>query len=1318
MPIDLLQFTGGMDLDSTNENLPKGFVREVRNGIWRGLPPNMRFEMIPGTTLVPNSFLPDTGINVTIHAHYDPMGHRLFIFNYNSFGNHAIFIYYTLTAAFTLLIQSGINTQGDVLAFNNTTRIHSVNIIYGDGNDGDLLTFIDCLKRPRKLNINRLLAGEYTPIKDDFLKVIKAPPIGPPKCVYENDTTVTANNMINSLFNIGCGFIYDDFEKSVIGSAARQVLPPDPFDPTNNTDKSRCARLAIYVPTGDQNVKKIRIYGRQTKDGATSDWFVIDTLIKADLGISDNSIYRYLFFNNGNYILASEIYVNGDPAQGVLDFDYVPQEANTQSTLNGNVLSYGAITEGYDYLNPSFGIVTQNTAQPLYIANGTLLFAAMNGQFTSGQPQLTVYLTGVGTNDGFGNPITLEKAPTFSFVSVKSGITNVGFNYFNFSSHSIPIVLNGLQSAAVSAGWIFVSSTANSFTVYYPTGNVVLQSSRIQGYMNSSPYRSPVSALYPAAAYSFGVLYRDRDGRTNGVISNVTGNIKTQTQGALGEIPEILIWLAGFTPPLWAVYYEIVRTDNLTYQKYLGWVSNSAYSNTGALVNTQYAYLGLSNISDYNTAIKATEGVISYGFSSGDRVKILGRYDSAGTFIAMNYDYAVLGESINPLANGIVQVGSFLQIAYPTADVAADPNLKFDGSVDFQNYEILIYSYKAINTGNQNVYWQIGEQYGIGNPGTLSAYHMGNVGDNQVNLTDGDIFYRPRSVPIANRYYLPCGSYDQGTTYSTEHVRPGAGGVPLVDNGIWNIKGGANAAGGLTNVTLPLYTNTDWTVFNESGPAFNVRLQQEITAIDKIDPNGQFGVYIKIVEPGNVVTVYNVVPIKSGLQPGVSTTFSYDITMSLPPSGKLWIMTYAVNEFLVGPGVITLDIIRNRNIEVFDASFSDIYNLKTNSDNKPNVIETTAKRTFYSTKFRWGQVYQLDTSLNNSNRFYPLDFDEFDKSYGSIQRLYAWERELRIFQERRCGHTGIYAKFIKDNGGNNILVTVNDIISKNNIEYYAGNFGIGNLPTSLISSGFQNYLPDPVRGCWLRLSLDGLKNISEEFRIQIFAGANLPNYLNDYTYQFGGKSVIVGTYNFKKDMEGEVIFCLQAGTNGPKSILGNTLSFNEKNNAFQYFSDYVPDEIVCAENTLYSFYNGEMYAHNNTTQYANFYGINYSASIELLFNDQEPVRKTYLTMGYQSSGNKKWAAKLVGDIHTSYINQQTGLPQISQLIERDFGLQDGNVFGAFLRDANSMSNPALAINEGEYLVGNWIIVKLTAPDNGFNSLYAPFVKWKLNNKNF
>jgi len=313
----------------------------------------------------------------------------LFIFNYNSAGTSGIYIYNTLSGIWQTLIQIGTGTVNDALGFLPYPRIQGVQIIYGDPQDGDLLFFLNSNQVPTKINIQRYLNSPPANIQRAFIEVIKAPPIFVPKVVYENDTTVNSNNLINSLFQFAYTYIYDDNEESVLSSGSITPLPAIPFTNTLNTDKTKCSRIGIYLQTGDATVKKLRIYMRQTQNGVTSGWFIVDTISKADNGILDAFFYKYLFYNSGNYIPA-------DPSFTVLLQDFVPQKANCQTLLNGNTISYAGLTEGYNWFKSQFSTnLTFNSNEDVdYIINGVLFFGGTNGVLIGGQAEVMFFLTG------------------------------------------------------------------------------------------------------------------------------------------------------------------------------------------------------------------------------------------------------------------------------------------------------------------------------------------------------------------------------------------------------------------------------------------------------------------------------------------------------------------------------------------------------------------------------------------------------------------------------------------------------------------------------------------------------------------------------------------------------------------------------------------------------------------------------------------------------------------------------------------------------------------------------------------------------------
>ena len=63
---------------------------------------------------------------------------------------------------------------------------------------------------------------------------------------------------------------------------------------------------------------------------------------------------------------------------------------------------------------------------------------------------------------------------------------------------------------------------------------------------------------------------------------------------------------------------------------------------------------------------------------------------------------------------------------------------------------------------------------------------------------------------------------------------------------------------------------------------------------------------------------------------------------------------------------------------------------------------------------------------------------------GNIMRFKVRDRIMRIFQQRACSQVGIYAKFLQDTNGMNVVTTTDEIVTKNNV-VYLGAAGVGGL---------------------------------------------------------------------------------------------------------------------------------------------------------------------------------------------------------------------------------------------------------------------------------
>ena len=1332
--VEVKKFSGILDKDTPESEVNFNFHIDANNVVFRGDGVGKRVQNMVGNSIRTNPLLPSTGTNQTIGGYYDAIRKRVFIFNWNSNNTHAIYIYNINDAIFqTLIAATSTDSPEDVLGFNPDVYIHSVNILYGgEGQeDSDILYYVDSYKRPTQINIDRYLANTYPVIKRSYIDVIKAPPRSVPQVTYENDTTVTINNLRNGLYQFRTRFVYDNREKSVYSSGSVVPLPYIVSNNPNDSNISDNARIAVYVETGDETVKNIEIVGKRTTDNATQGWFLIASLDKEELGIADNSYYRFLFYNDGAY----EIVEQEETTQL---FDYVPDEANTQELLNGAIPIYGGIKEGYDQVIPDMSISQSNVNYVYQYYNGLLFFG-----YQKSATNIVLFLTGAGTNDVNGNPTqSVNGNARFNVVVKSASLSDLNFYVDNSSlSVNINLVLGALLTQAVSNGFSLVSLTTNSLELSY-SGGLVFGSAftqNLNAFTESVTLQNAQFSFSEASRYSFGVQYFTDKGKTNGVTYSNNLSITTnpyQGYSWLGtglQFPPLLTLEIRHRPPTWASYYHVVRTDTQTYLNKLYWVSSSAYADNekvGTANDTRYVYINIDNINSYNDSLNLSSGSISYEFTKGDRIRFEGVYNNTNPSVVSSYtprkEYEIIGTVIDPYINNVKRTGNFIQIIYPTNDIGG--NFIFDGTPQYQNFSILIYTPKNTISTENLPFFEFGKKFEIGNPGTANAYHIGlnsiqspttpSAVPAVITFSDGDLFYRNRTIPKNNTQNIlnqdlvysveiGIGFYfnKQGLGFTLENTSPFV--VPFGILSTQPKEPFLNGFGTSYSALNALFRNTTTN---------NVRLRIRFNAT--ISNGGAEGTSISfgsvIAAPPSGAGIFSEV-ISFQVPPGTSKDVKVDTYVDVPALNKMsfWTGYDGIYKWRVSYTDFKVDVIGISTNQLIEKTWNDYYPIVTNSNSRPTVIDKDAKRSYMPTLVRWGLAYEQNTNINQTNRFKALNFDECDRSKGDIQRFKARERTLRVFQNRGVGQYGVYARYIQNNTGEKQLVTTNNVITANNIQYYQGDYGLGNMPTSLVSASNKDYFVDPVRGYQIRLSADGMTAISELYKGQFYIRNLLVEYNKPYETPSGITSKILGYYDF---FEEQYVCHLQAGEYAsidPHSGLpvlyevdNYTFAFNEKNNGYSSFFDFHPELSLCIEEVTYSFKNGEMWVHDNYNGYCNFYGEQATPSITTVFNQNLIQKKTWISIA--EVANSIWSCPMIYTNVNSYGSQR----QETNLIESDFAVLEGNQHASLLKDVNSIGG----ILNGDSMKGNWVAVKFQGLNpNNFVFLSEISMKYIISN---
>ena len=217
-------------------------------------------------------------------------------------------------------------------------------------------------------------------------------------------------------------------------------------------------------------------------------------------------------------------------------------------------------------------------------------------------------------------------------------------------------------------------------------------------------------------------------------------------------------------------------------------------------------------------------------------------------------------------------------------------------------------------------------------------------------------------------------------------------------------------------------------------------------------------------------------------------------------------------------------------------------NTSTDLGVKAYIVEENDSQQHRSNSLIYSGILNSRTGVNQSNQFSIAEeiTRSVDPIAGSIQKLYAEDTNLIIFQEDKVNRALIDKDAIYSAEGGAITTSANLVIGQ--IIPYAGEYGISTNPESFAVYGYQKYFTDRNRNAVLRLSMDGITEISNYGMVDFF---------RDKLATVSSTGKIVGAYDIYN--KNYVLSLQYAGVDLP-----DTLSFEEATNGWVSFYDYKP----------------------------------------------------------------------------------------------------------------------------------------------------------------
>lgn len=1232
MPIDKNIFVLGMDKDSDDRLISNQKYRDARNvrvGS-SGQDGVGALENVNGNVLIDYTEYLENDISGTVIGSYRSEDRdSIFAFVYSPTGDHSIYEYNHQTNDIVLVLQN------QILNFNPNYLITGINDI------GGLLYWTDDYNPPRKINIEKaikhtasggmnsdgysetLINGSLLD-REKFITAIKAQPTQRPTFEYVTDDNKDYNYVRGGkYFRFKYRYVYDDNEKSA-WSAISELAYTD-YDVLEsyedyfeqlllyNTNLYNGIRIS-FLP-GHETVSRIEVAASKNN----SDFFKI-----ADVDRRDGDVQSIIFFND-------EVYTAIDVNDSIKPYDDLPRLAKSQELIEGNKIAYGNYVTGYNHHN------VRTSLSPSYF----------EAQFTGD------YLE--ENSSGFGGVVSVTSAPWDEYLNLEdeTGIPESAIRKGKvWPSHL------QLRDDILNAGYEL--SSGSYVQVEYSLGFTEEPSSLsiASGALNEySSYEGPNTTNIPTTNFSITIFIPEN---AQDPVLYFAEQLYNYT--LIGDEPSITlaskagIWRR-YNPSGYLAYMTIDQACEAFDDSDISGLKFGEFFTFESRDSNPYRYYSIA------PGESRSGGLFPFFTSNDDNGAIAGVI-GVSSFHLRSYQ-------INP--DGLSQTFNFPQ-SDKMSTFKAGAHHTF-GLVYHDEYG----RYGFVNSPRKVYVPHLNErplmQSGYSQFGTNINWNVFGYAPSWAKYYSW--FYSGNSKGYDFLQFKITNIEDTAVSqYADDIIRISLKLLSEYQSKRDNISLSYDFARG---DRMRLIANQDGFYFEE-----NVDLPI-ISAQDGVD--GEYILTIPRVSQlettdlvyGCLVEIYSDKPDAS-----VEEQIFYEISPKYPVTQVSLLDGTVVGQHTVESGTfnkgdvyITKRTVYGDDPTSFMAetpSISDFHDSSFKELGRPNSYDKDQGEERYISQVTYSMPYISGSKINGLSNFNPViqPYKEYDRAFGGIQKLFSQDAALIIFQEDKVTRSAVSRNIIFDNQGNSSVIgTVANTLSDG--IPYKGDFGISKHPESFAEYGGRIYFADAKRGVVLRLSGDGITDISRYGMTDYF--------MDELTSNSGSK--IYGGFDPRYSE-----YLLTIGNS-------DTVAFSEPMNAWTSFYSYKPETMVYLYRYLYSFKGGKMYKHDASLFKNAFYNVHYNSEITFVSNANPSNKKVYK------------AISLEGDAPWELSSAITPSGQLTFLSSEDFQEREGFYYSDLMFDVNTpnVDNPII---EGDRMRDYALIVTLV------NGSYYPVELFAVN----
>ena len=292
------------------------------------------------------------------------------------------------------------------------------------------------------------------------------------------------------------------------------------------------------------------------------------------------------------------------------------------------------------------------------------------------------------------------------------------------------------------------------------------------------------------------------------------------------------------------------------------------------------------------------------------------------------------------------------------------------------------------------------------------------------------------------------------------------------------------------------------------------------------------------------------------------------------------------------------------------------------------VLDEAYGEELRATSLIWSQIFNSISSVNRLNQFIAAEpiTKELNPYYTSIQKLHSRDTDLVTLCEDKILRVLANKDALFNADGSTNVVSNTSVLGQ--AVPFVGEYGISKNPESFASYGFRAYFTDKNRGVVMRLSRDGLTEISAANMGDFFA-----DNLSSSTKLIGSYDDDRNAYNLTLDnLTQEWQSKLKLNYANPSlSETGTTVSFKEDTRGWTARKDFILESGISLNNKYYTIKNGKIWEHGDeTVPRNNFYGVQYDSSVKFLINEMPASVKNFKTLNYSGTESREYRYKAQG----------------------------------------------------------------------------------------